>query len=78
MATNNPPSPIVRLLRLPQVLYVTGLGRTALYDLMSKNRFPRPVRLSSRAVAWRESDIVAWISERPTAVAPDSMNGGGK
>ena len=56
-----------RLLRLPAVLERVGLGRSRLYDLFAEGRFPAPVRLSDRAVAWHESAILNWIASRPPA-----------
>lgn len=53
-----------RLIRRSEVQTATGLGRSAIYALMSKNQFPRPVRIGERAVAWRESDIKIWIAQR--------------
>ena len=54
------------LLRRPDVEKLVGLKRAWIYQLMRQGEFPLPVRLGDRAVAWRESDIAAWISERPT------------
>lgn len=42
-----------RLLRRSEVLAMTGMSKSMLYLLMSKNDFPRPVRIGVRAVAWR-------------------------
>lgn len=42
------------LLRLPEVLELTKLGRSTLYRLMSDGQFPAPIKLSARAVAWRQ------------------------
>jgi prophage regulatory protein len=56
-----------RLLRRPAVEAMVGLRRAAIYDLVAKGQFPRPVRIGARAVAWRSTDIAAWISSRPTA-----------
>lgn len=54
-----------RLLRLPQVLAVTGLSRSTLYDWIKSGRFPRPKQLGPRAVAWSEADVLAWIESLP-------------
>lgn len=43
---------------------ITGLSRSTIYALMDQGKFPRPVRLSARAVAWPESKIQAWLDER--------------
>ena len=55
------------LLRLPIVIQATGLGRSTTYKLVAEKRFPAPVRLTSRAVAWRRGDIEQWTGERPLA-----------
>jgi prophage regulatory protein len=57
---------IPRLLRLPQVIAATGLGRDSIYRLGSAGLFPRPRKISERASAWREDEIAAWIESRPT------------
>lgn len=49
-----------RLIRLPDVLSATGMSRAWVYDAMSRGVFPKPLKLGERAVAWRESDIIAW------------------
>ncbi len=51
-------------LRRRTVEAMTGLSRSSLYSLMSKGEFPRPVKLSSRAVAWPESKIAEWLASR--------------
>jgi prophage regulatory protein len=51
-----------RLLRRPAVQDLTGLGRARIYQMMKAGEFPRPVRLSTRAVGWRMSDLQAWIA----------------
>lgn len=50
-----------RLLRLPAVCEQTGLGKSSVYALPE---FPKPLVLSRRAVAWRQSEITAWIESR--------------
>ena len=56
------------LLRLPAVLRLTGLGRSTLYRMIAEHRFPAPVQLSKRAVAWREDEVRPWADARPRAV----------
>lgn len=52
------------LLRRPQVQAITGLSRSTLYDFISKGIFPCPVRLGLRSVAWKQSEVTAWINSR--------------
>ena len=56
-------------LRRPAVEAITGLSRSTIYDLMAKGDFPRPVKLTAKAVAWPESAIVEWLANRPSVAA---------
>ncbi len=58
----DPPS---LFLRLPAVMKLTGLGRSTIYRMVADNRFPCPVRIASRAVAWRRTDLDRWSESRP-------------
>lgn len=51
-------------LRRRAVEEITGLSRSTIYDLMARGRFPRPVKLTEKAVAWPESVIRSWLAER--------------
>jgi len=53
------------ILRLPEVMRLTGLGRSTIYRLLAVGQFPSPVQLSVRAVGWRRSDVDNWTAERP-------------
>lgn len=54
------------LLRMPDVVQRTGLGRSTIYRLMATKQFPMPVRLASRAVGWRRADLDRWSESLPT------------
>ena len=51
-------------LRLDQVKQRTGLSRSTLYAYIRDGRFPAPVTISARCVAWVESEIDDWISRK--------------
>ena len=53
-----------KLLRLPEVRTRTGLPTSSLYALMADGKFPRPVKLSARSVAWDETLVSEWIGTR--------------
>jgi prophage regulatory protein len=59
-----------RLLRLAEVEARTGLKKSTLYSLMAIGDLPPSVRLSARAVAWRESEIETFILERVRSNVP--------
>lgn len=54
----------MRLMRLPEVTKVTGLGRSSIYEKISEGTFPKSVPLGGRAVAWVSDEVEAWILER--------------
>ena len=56
-----------QILRVPQVLEATGIGRSTLWRRVKDGSFPRPVRLGPQSVGWRRSDVADWIETRPAA-----------
>lgn len=55
---------MTKLMRLKDVMNVTGLSRAYLYKLQAEGLFPQSVSLVGRAVAWVESEVEDWIEER--------------
>ena len=53
-----------RILRLNQVLEVTGLGRSFIYQLQAQDLFPRRIKIGVRAVGWIESEVHQWVARR--------------
>lgn len=64
------PSP-ARVIRLPEVLSLTGLGRDTVYRLAKAGKFPAPIKISERASAWRLDAVTAYIAEREAASRGD-------
>jgi len=54
-----------RIVRLPTVMRMTGLGRSTIYRMIARQQFPGPVRIGDRAVAWRQDELDSWINARP-------------
>lgn len=54
-------------LRMDAVKRRTGLGRSTIYRLMAAHNFPRPVKLSGRAVGWRTCDLDKWSATLSSA-----------
>lgn len=56
------------LLRLPEVIRLSGYSRSMLYALISQGLYPKPVKISERAVAWPSEEVeqmsIAVISQR--------------
>lgn len=57
------------LLRIGSVSSITGLSVPTIYRMMSQGGFPRPLKITSHARAWRLSDINAWIDSRVQATS---------
>lgn len=55
------------LLRLPKVLQRFPVSRSDWYAGVRTGKYPTPVKLSERSVAWRTSDIDALIDSLPLA-----------
>jgi prophage regulatory protein len=53
---------IDRLLRLPDVLRITGMGRNTVYTRIKEGTFPKQVKIGPKSVAWRQSDINQWMA----------------
>jgi prophage regulatory protein len=55
--------PETGFVRLPQVLSVIPLGRSCWWKGVKSGRFPKPIKLSERCVAWKVEDIRNLIRE---------------
>lgn len=54
----------MKILRLRQVLEITGLSRSTLYAYIQKAEFPGQVKLGPKRVGWIEDEVIGWIKER--------------
>lgn len=53
-----------RLLSLSEVMERTGLSKTSIWRMQKEGVFPVSYSISSKRVAWKESEINQWIQER--------------
>lgn len=53
-----------RFMRREAVCNETGLPTSTLYAKIAKGEFPRPVKIGTRAVAWKESEVKDWQAQR--------------
>ncbi|MFL9952815.1 AlpA family phage regulatory protein [Paraburkholderia nemoris] len=49
-----------RLIRLPQVLTLVGIGKTTVYAMIKSGEFPRPRKVRNISL-WVESEVQNWI-----------------
>lgn len=57
-----------KILRLKDVMQMTGLSRSTIYAEVAKGNFPQQVQLTgNRSVGWHEGTITQWIESRQAA-----------
>ena len=57
-----------RFIRLPEVIHLCGLSRSTIYDLISREAFPKQISLGGKNVAWAQSEIThGWPTVSPNA-----------
>lgn len=64
---SDPLPPPRRVLRLAQVVEITGLKRPTIYKLIASGHFPRQVKLGSTAAGWISTEIEAWLDQQIAA-----------
>lgn len=50
--------------RIRKVSDATGLPRSTIYALAADGRFPKPIKLSTRASGWDSQAVQSWINEK--------------
>lgn len=63
-----------RLIRLPQVKAMVGLGRSSIYDKIKRGEFPKQIKLG-RSSGWVEAEVQEWISEQIQASRLEPVTG---
>ena len=56
-----------KFIRLNDVISITGLGKSSIYNMIKEGNFPKNILLGARAVAWVESEVRDWIDSRINA-----------
>lgn len=62
--TTAPAPRLQKIVRLADLTSYVGLRRTQVESLISQGRFPKPIRISDRAMGWMEGDLIAWQQAR--------------
>lgn len=55
------------LIKLHQVITISSKAKSTIYADMAAGKFPLPLKIGARAVAWRLSDIEDWILQQQKA-----------
>ncbi|GLO43962.1 helix-turn-helix transcriptional regulator [Pseudomonas putida] len=51
----------MRIIRMKEVVDLTGLARSTIYKYIAEGTFPKPVSLGDRCVGWVHSELHDWI-----------------
>ncbi|MBJ6957480.1 AlpA family transcriptional regulator [Vibrio cholerae] len=54
----------MKVIRLKEVIELTGLSKSSIYRMASDDKFPKPLSLGSRSVGWIESEVTQWLDEK--------------
>ena len=65
------------LLRLPEVLALVPVSRATWYAGVKSGRYPQPVSLGPRCVAWKASDIQRLVSQGVPFAAQECADNAG-
>ena len=55
------------IVRMPNVLVMTGMSKPSVYRMMKTGTFPRRIQLSPGAVGWLRTEIEQWVVDRMAA-----------
>jgi prophage regulatory protein len=56
--------PCGRILRIKDVILMTGLSKSTIWKMHQEGRFPKRSNISPRSVGWLYTEIHGWINER--------------
>ena len=54
----------VQLLRIAKVVEMTSISRSSIYNLIKRQQFPQPVRITPYMVAWRSDELQGWMTNQ--------------
>lgn len=64
-----------RIIRLPELLEITGASRSTLYRWIREGCFPPPVRLGPNSTGWPQSQVREWLDSLQPVSGPYDDDG---
>lgn len=64
-----------RFIRIREVMQLTGLARSTIFQMSSTGRFPKQVPLGCAARGWLESEVAQWCDEQVRASRNERRGG---
>lgn len=58
-----------RIVRLPEVMRLTGLSKATIHRRYRDGTFPRPLRLGPQSIGWWRTEILEWLESLQRAGA---------
>lgn len=62
----------MKVLRLNQVVEITGLSHSTIYRMMNNDEFPLSFKLIGNIVGWSDIEVNEWIEEKMRAREKDA------
>jgi prophage regulatory protein len=53
-----------RFLKVSDVIAMTSLSRSTIYERVQDGKFPKQIKLSIRRTVWRLSDVSQWMDQQ--------------
>ncbi|UUV43198.1 hypothetical protein RCCWILLIS_26 [Rhodobacter phage RcCWillis] len=53
-----------RMIRIKDVVAITSLCRSQIYQLVREGKFPQQHRISHKVSVWSESEVNRWVDEK--------------
>jgi prophage regulatory protein len=53
-----------RILRLPEIIKITGFSKSWIYELMATRDFPQSTKIGRRSVGWDSHEITIWVNRQ--------------
>ena len=63
-----------KILKVKEVAAELNVSVQQIYKLVSKGRFPKPIKLGERGSGWLTSEIDAWLQSRVDARDEEAIN----
>ena len=63
-----------KILKVKEVAEEINVSVQQIYKLVSKGRFPKPIKLGERGSGWLTSEIDAWLQSRVDARDEEAIN----
>jgi predicted DNA-binding transcriptional regulator AlpA len=64
----------LRVLRIKQVIELTGLARATVYKYIHERAFPLPVSLVGASVGWLQAEVEYWLTSCTEESSDESVN----